>query len=65
MSPFFTLPTLKWVGGRVGGWVDDRKVEEIEAVGMRCCRGEEGGLRVKSWILKGKVDGWVNGWVSG
>ena len=23
--------------GWVGGWVGDRKVEEIQAVGMRCC----------------------------
>ena len=31
-----------WVGGWVGGWV-----EEIEAVGMRCC-----GLGLGGWVGK-------------
>ena len=35
-------------GGWVGGWVD-RKVEEKQAVGMRCCGFGE--------------CGWVGGWV--
>ena len=39
------------VGGWVGGWAD-RKVEENEAVGMRC--------RMK---VAGVVGGWVGGWV--
>ena len=38
--------------GWVGGWVD-RKMEEDETVGMRCC-----GLRVGGWVyLAGVEDG--------
>ena len=37
-------------GGWVGGWVGDRKEEEIEAVRMSC------------WTPMG---GWVGGWVGG
>ena len=45
-----------WVGGWVGGWVGDRKVEENEAVRMRCCGFHRGG-----WV--GGKGGWVGGWV--
>ena len=36
----------------MGGWVD-RKIEEIEAVRMRCCNVG----------VDGRVGGWVGGWV--
>ena len=39
-----------WVGGWVGGWVVER-IEEDEAVGMRCCGDHMGG--------------WVGGWEGG
>ena len=39
-----------WVGGWVVGW-EDRKVEEKQAVGMKCC-----GLGMGRW-----VGGWVGG----
>ena len=38
----------------MGGWVGYRKIEEIEAVGMRCW---------KLWMVG--VGGWVGGWVGG
>ena len=42
---------LRGLGGWVGGWAGDRKMEENEAVRRRCCTSH--------------VGGWVGGWVGG
>ena len=41
-----------WVGGWVGGWNVDRKVEEIQAVGVSCF---EVGFWVGGWVEEEKA----------
>ena len=49
------------MGGWVGGWVGDRKIEEEQAVRMSCCLSEGlGGVEEKKKVVW--VSGWMGGW---
>ena len=51
------------MGGWVGGWVGDRKVEEDEAVRMNYCELGVGWVGGMSCLSHEQEDRWVGGWV--